>query len=344
MRRKILTLATLSSLLLTACGGETNFKTEALNVRVEEVKSESQNNNSITYVGTVESATTTAVSFNASGVLTRVCVREGQQVRKGDLIAELDKTQAENMITAAKASVMQADDAYARMKKLHETASIPEMDWVEVQSKVEQAHVQLEMAQKNLQDCELRAPSAGIVGSGIRSVGEVILPAMPIANILNIQDVKIKASVPEKEIALISADTRTTIKVDAIGGAEFLGGKIEKGIEADPLTHTYNILVNVNNSDQKLLPGMVCQVYVQKYQNSDKNEYIALPIRCIQQDSDGRNFVWTASDGKATRKAVETGEVIGNKIVINQGLATGDKVITSGYQKVSEGSEINIIK
>lgn len=329
--------------LLTACGTKTEHRREALRVETEQVSAVTPGQQSKNYVGVVESEQTTTVSFNTSGTLTRVCVTEGQHVKKGQLIAEVDCKQAEQLLAASQAAVRQADDAKKRMQHLYETQSISEMDWVDVTSKVEQAHAQLQMAQKNLSDCRLYAPVGGVIGSGLKHAGEVILPSLPIANILSIGRVKVKVSIPEKEMADIAPHTPSSITVDALGGIAFTGGSIEKGIEADPMSHTYSILISVENAEGKLLPGMVCKVNLQQPDTEGVATSLRVPVRCVQQAANGKHFVWVVKGNKAHRQDVSLGEVSGNDISIVSGLSSGEHVITAGYQKVSEGSEVEIV-
>ena len=193
------------------------------------------------------------------GVVKRVFVNEGQPVRRGQLIAEMDDTQARNLLSGAEASMTQANDALERMKMLHDNGSLPEMQWVEVQSRVAQARSQLAVARKNLSDCRLVAPVSGIVGRKQVGAGETALPSQAVVTILDISSVKVKVSVPETEINSITPSTPSTIRVEAID-RQFAGGYIEKGVQADALTHTYDIRIRVNNHGHRLLPGMVANV------------------------------------------------------------------------------------
>ena len=118
-----------------------------------------------TYVGIVEEHEGTAVSFTGIGVVKRVLVSEGQAVSRGQLIAEMDDTQARNLLSGAEAAMAQASDALERYGMLHDNGSLPEVQWVEIQSKVAQAKSQLEIAKKNLADCRLTAPVSGIIGT-----------------------------------------------------------------------------------------------------------------------------------------------------------------------------------
>ena len=245
--------------------------------------------NAQTYVGIVEEREATAVSFTGMGVVKRVLVSEGQAVNRGQLIAELDDTQARNVLSGAEAQMTQADDALKRYTMLHDNGALPEVQWVEIQSKVAQAKSQLEVAKKNLADCQLMAPVGGIIGKKIIGAGETAMPSQAVVNILDISTVKVKVAIPEAEIGSISADTRSAIQVDAIGSS-FEGGRIEKGVVADALTHTYDIRINVANADRKLLPGMVASVKFTPEGSaslSGKSGQYGTP-----SDGDARQYAW----------------------------------------------------
>ena len=292
-----------------------------------------------TYVGIVEEREATAVSFTGMGVVKRMLVNEGQAVAKGQLLAEMDDTQARNLLSGAEAQMAQADDALARYKMLHDNGSLPEVQWVEIQSKVAQAKSQLEVAKKNLADCRLVAPVSGIVGKRLVGAGETALPSQAVVSILDISSVKVKVAIPEAEISSIDANTSSTIKVEAVNGS-FAGGRIEKGVQADALTHTYDIRINVANGERKLLPGMVASVQFVAVPQQ-QTQQLSVPVTAVQRKADGSLFVWTVgNDSTAHRTVVTTGETTGNRIVIATGLNEGNCVVTEGYQKLSEGTKV----
>lgn len=326
------------AVLLAACGNKGEEQKTATPMRVQsEVVMLSTDANKKSYVGIVEEESAISVSFTGSGTITKVYVNEGQSVRQGQIIAEIDKTQAENMLSAAEAQMKQANDAYKRLKQLHDNNSLPDMEWVEVQSKVQQAEASLKMAKKSLADCSVYAPESGIIGKDVMNVGEVVLPALPVAKVLVIDNVKVRASIPEKEIAAISATTSSQITLEALPNQHFEGGKIEKCIEANNTTHTYDIKVNVKNHNQQLLPGMVANVEINQVK---QNDVITVPITSVRKNSQGEHFVWLNKTGKAHRAVITTGKASGNRIVVLSGLQSGDEVITEGYQKLSEGMEV----
>ena len=329
----------LGVMLICSCTSKQEQNAKAPTRVTTEVVSTAMNANSQTYVGIVEECEATAVSFTSMGVVKRMLVNEGQAVAKGQLIAEMDDTQARNLLSGAEAQMAQANDALERYKMLHDNGSLPEVQWVEIQSKVAQAKSQLEVARKNLADCRLVAPVGGIVGKRLVGAGETALPSQAVINILDISTVKVKVAIPEAEISSIGANTSSIIRVEAVNGS-FTGGKIEKGVQADALTHTYDIRIQVTNGERKLLPGMVASVqFVAVAQQ--QTQQLLVPVTAVQKKADGSLFVWTVSgDSTAHRTAVTTGETTGNRIVVTTGINDGNRVVTEGYQKLSEGTKV----
>ncbi|MBO7067249.1 MAG: efflux RND transporter periplasmic adaptor subunit [Bacteroidaceae bacterium] len=294
-----------------------------------------------TYVGIVEESEATAVSFTNMGVVKRLLVNEGQFVSKGQLLAEMDDTQARNMLSGAEAQMTQANDALERYGMLHENGSLPEVQWVEIQSKVAQAKSQLEIAKKNLADCRLTAPVSGIIGNKQVGAGETAMPSQAVVNILNINKVKVKVAIPETEINGISTNSPSYIKVDAINQS-FNGGLIEKGVQADALTHTYDVRINVLNSERLLLPGMVASVsFTLASQQTADTGLLTLPVTSVQKRANGSLFVWVIDkDNRVHRTEVSVGKTMGNRIAITSGISLNQRVVTEGYQKLSEGTKV----
>ncbi len=332
-------LMLLAMMLLGSCGQKQEQNAKAPTRVTTLVVSPGMVDNAQTYVGVVEEREATAVSFTGMGVVKRMLVNEGQAVSKGQLIAEMDDTQARNLLSGAEAQMTQANDALARYKMLHDAGSLPEVQWVEIQSKVAQAKSQLEVARKNLADCRLTAPVSGIVGRKLIGTGETAMPSQAVVSILDISTVKVKVAVPEAEIGGINATTPTSIKVEAINGS-YQGGRIEKGVQADGLTHTYDIRINVANGDRKLLPGMVANVRF----ISDGSQAIGrkmVPVTAVLKKSDGTLFVWTVGkDNTAHRTTVTLGRMQGNYVNVKDGLGIGDRIVIEGYQKLSENTKV----
>lgn len=289
------------------------------------------------YVGTVEEQTSAALSFPVGGTVVRMLADEGARVAQGDLLAELDRTSAQQTFEAARAALAQARDAADRLGRLHDAESLPEIKWIEVQTRLRQAESACAIAEKNLADCALRAPFAGVVGRRKASVGETVLPGFPVLTLLETRSVKVRFPVPEQEIASLGTDSRVRIAVPALGERVFPAGKIEKGAQANPAAHTYDVRAWLDNPRGELMPGMVCRVEVSP---AEAVKEIALPLRAVQQAGDGSRFVWTVRGDSVVRTAVATGRLVGNGIVIADGIAAGDRIVTDGMHKIGEGTKV----
>lgn len=291
------------------------------------------------YVGVIEEEDAASLSFPVAGTLTRISAEEGMRVRRGDLLAELDPTSARQAAEAAEATLLQARDALERLRQLHDANSLPEIQWIEAQTRLRQAESACAIAEKNLNDCKLYAPFSGVVGKRRMSVGETALPGVPVMTLLQIGTVKVRFSVPEQEIAAMGADSRTSIRVPALDDTLLSAGRLEKGAVANPSAHTYDVRATLPNDRGTLLPGMVCRVSVVP---AEAVEELAIPARAIRQAGDGSRFVWRVQGDSVVRADVRTGRFVDNDVVIEEGLRTGDRIVVDGMQKVGQGSKISL--
>lgn len=289
------------------------------------------------FSGTVEEASGSTLSFPVAGTVQQIRVTAGQRVAKGELIAVLDEATLRNTYEAASALLLQAEDAYQRMKQLHDAGSLPEIQWTEVQSKLKQAQSAEAISKKNLADGRLYAPFSGVISEKSVEVGHNVMPGQPIVHLVTINQVKVCVSVPENEISQINMGRSVNVSVSALNGKTFSGKIVEKGIVAHPLSRSYEVKALIDNRSGELMPGMICTMGIE---NGETNSVIILPASVIQTDEQNRTFVWVNEGGKARKKRVQTGTLIRNGVVIQSGLSAGDEVIVEGQQKVSEGMDV----
>lgn len=302
-----------------------------------------------TYSATVEEMAGTSLSLPLGGTLKTVAVEEGQQVRRGQLIAVADGASQQSSYQMAVAATRQAQDAlhqaqdaYKRMKLLHDNGSLPEIQWVDIQTKLSQAEGMVKqtksaelIARKGLADMRLTAPFAGYISQKSAEVGQNVLPGQPVAKLVKIDQVKIKMAVPEDEIAGIHQGDRISGTVAALGHRHFSGIIKEKAVSADALSRSYEVTAIVDNPRHLLLPGMVCNVVAGA--RSDRMGLV-IPADIVQIDEQNRTFVWVVVQGKARRAFVSLKETVGNNITVASGLHEGDILIVKGQQKVSNGT------
>lgn len=292
------------------------------------------------YVGVVEEERASVISFPVVGTINAMYAIEGQRVRSGELLAELNTSNLESTYAAAKAQLSQAEDAMRRVQMMYDNKSVAEIKYVEMQTQLEKARSMEAIARKNLQDSRLTAPFSGVIGQKSVESGENVLPNQPVYTLLKIEDVKIKVSVPEKEIRSILKNQQATLSVPALDDAAYEGTIEETGVLADPVSHSYTVRIRVKNPEGELLPGMVCNVTVDMAANTDPT--VILPSKCVQK-SGGHTFVWCVVEGKPVRYAVKAGKLTARGVEIISGLKGGEEIVTEGYQSIYEGATLKIL-
>ncbi len=333
---------TIISVLISACGHDSSDSSkgrEAVRVKTMKVTGTGVDEN-YTYSGTVEEESGTVVSFSAAGTIRTLNVSEGQRVSKGQLIGTLDDGSLRNAYEIAKATLDQARDAYNRMKILHDSNSLPDIKWVDVQSKLSQAQSAAEIARIALDDARLLSPVSGVVSEKMASVGQTVAPGVPVVKIVDIHSVKIGISIPENEISQLAIGTEATITTKASADKVYRGRLVEKGVAANPLSRSYTAKFQVDNSDGHLLPGMICEVAMQQSSPADG---VVLPLSAVLLSADNTNFVWLDSAGVAVKREVGVGAMLPDGVMITSGIQNGDKVIVAGTEKVSRGTKVKSI-
>jgi len=324
--------------VFAACSNEkrTEKREKIIPVKAMEI-AVSQATGTRNYVGTVEESTAVSLAFSGMGTVEQVYVPEGQRVRKGQLLAALNTTTAENSYQMMLAKQQQAQDAYDRLVKVHENGSLPDIKFVEVETGLQQAKSMTAVAKKNLDDCYLYAPCDGVIANRSVETGSSAMPGVAAIKLVSVDKVNVKISVPENEIGKIIVGQQAKMEVPALNNAVFTGKIGMKGVVANAISHTYEAKIEVNNPQMQLMPGMVCKVFLA---NDAETSEIVVPNRTIQIAADGRHYVWLSDDNVAKRRFVKTGGFNDNGIVIVEGLSAGDKIIVEGFQKVSEGMKI----
>lgn len=328
--------------IFTSCGFKEEKSTVIPPVKVDVVAAAGGTQSGMRqYSGTVESGDGADMSFSVGGTLRGIYVTPGQRVRKGQLLAVIDGSSLQNASQVTEAALAQAQDAYNRLKKLHDANALPEIQWVEVQNKLKQAENAAAIARRTVGDARIYSPVNGIVAEKLAEVGQTIAPGIPVVKIVSIGDVKINISVSEAEIGAMKPGTKANISAEAVGAENLEGTLTEQGVVANPLSHTYNVKFRVSNTSGILRPGMLCNVRVSSPETAEEiPARIVLPANAVLLSADNRYFVWRAKAGVAEQRFVKLGEILPEGIEIAEGVSAGDSVIVAGMQKVCNGTKI----
>ena len=304
---------------------------------VQETTGEAQ----LHYSGTVQASQVIPLSFQTVAVVQEVWVNVGDVVRKGQILAVLDKTDAQNMYDIAVAKHKQAKDAYNRLKEVYDKGSLSEVKWVEMQTNLQQAESSVELAKNSLLKCVMTAPVNGVVGSrniepGMSSVGNLKAPI----EIVKIENVYIKIPVPENEISKIHKNLKASSVVSALDNQIFEGEVSSVGVSADPVSRTYEVKVLVPNENQLLKPGMVCDVTLSV---SALKTVLSIPYQTVDKDNNGNTFVYVVDKNKkiARKRTIRIGNYVNDRIEVLSGLRLGESLVAEGRQKLIDGAKID---
>lgn len=337
MRLKYLMLIPLS-ILLIGCGEKKEKKQKfdpVIPVQVSAVEV-TDGTNFRNYVGTIKSEVKMALSFPLGGSLTNIYVNNGQKVTKGAIIAKVDETTAKSLHDAALASLNQAEDGYKRLKAVHEEGGISDVRWVQMETDLEKARQTEISTRKHLEDCTIYAPQDGIISMGERVVGEYMRPSEAFCHLIDMDQLVVSFSIPEKEIGLVNVGDEAVAEIQALGNIEVPIVISDKAVVSNPFGHTYTVKAKIDLDGKDALPGMVVKIKL----NATALSGIIVPASCVQTVSDGL-AVWALKDGRSYRRIIQVSDFVKNGVLVSKGLEHGDTIVTVGYQKLYNGAIVS---
>lgn len=295
-----------------------------------------------TVSGNIEGVKTVNMGFLVSGRIASIHGEEGSLIRKGALIAALEPTNYAIAKEMADVQVAQASDEYERLKLMYERKSISESDFKKSQFTLDGAKAQLKLREKDLSDTRLYAEIGGMLLKKRAEEGEIVSSGMPILTLADISRVKVIAYIPENRLKDIKIGQEVAVSIDAID--KKATGKIsEVGGVADPATRSFTVKTEMENPDLSIRPGMIAEV---SFISSAEEKVLAVRTTCLLHTSDDVPYLYVIDHekGRAYRRTVSIGRLLGDYIEIVSGLEEGEAIVSSGKQKLSNGSRISISK
>ena len=342
MKRSFFLIA-ITAVILMGCGNKkTVEKTTEPRVKVSTAKVLSvKNAHNFRYSGTIEASQTIPLTFKTPGIVERIYVEVGDQVKKGQLLATIDNSDMQNVHNTMVAKYEQAQDAYNRLKSVYDQGSLPEIKWVEMQSNLEQAKSAYELSKNNLEKCNLLAPVGGLIGSRNIEPGQSSLSFSQSAiEIVKIETVYVKIAVPENEISKIKKGLKSKITVLALNEKHFDGVVSNVSPVADAISRTYTVKILVTNTGYDLKPGMVCDVLL----NPDsETSALVVPYKAVSKGSKGEPYVFVVTPSNTVKKqTITVGRYCEEGIVVLTGLTEGQIIVSQGCEKLSDNTLIQL--
>jgi membrane fusion protein, multidrug efflux system len=287
--------------------------------------------------GEVEAQHTVSVGFRVGGMVARVGPEEGQRVRAGDVLAQLDPEDYRLQLELAQTAVARMTDQYERARQVHAEGSMAPADFSKIELGLREARAHEGLARRALQNAQLVAPLSGVVARRGIEAGEQVAPGLPVFTIVATDPVQIRAGVPEAEIGRVRVGQRATVLIPSLRGYSTEGTVRLVGVAADPASRTYTVRVALPNANGQLRPGMIAELRIRE---DAEVSALTLPGEAIVRDTHGATmvFVYSPSERRVEARPVTIGSVYGTEVEITAGLRGDEQVVVGGQHRVRDGS------
>ncbi|MEM6723918.1 MAG: efflux RND transporter periplasmic adaptor subunit [Bacteroidota bacterium] len=355
---RILGLLSLIFLIAACASEETETKTTAVREKKVQTKSPEQLDfaETVFATGQLSAKEEIKMSFKTGGVVKRILVAEGETVRKGQLLAELNLSeiqaqnqqanlgvqQAEISISDAELAVSKAERDYNNLNNLY-LDSVATLNQVKdaklaldnAKNKLEAAEKNLDFNRKNstissfnLNYSKIVAPATGIILRKVAESNEVVGPGTPILLFGSADKAQvIRVNLSDRDIVHVNLNDPAVVRFDAYPNQTFEGIVEEIGSIADPYTGTYEVEIAVDAVGKKLLSGFIGQVEIQ---TANPVTLLRIPVDALIEADGNRGEVFIVEEGKAVKTKVEVYKIEDNTLLISKGIRIEDDIIVKG--------------
>jgi multidrug efflux system membrane fusion protein len=344
----------LLAIFLTACGSDSENQIIEKPIRpVRSITIEQQQQGSIrTFSGTAQSGEESKLSFRVSGTVNKIHVDIGQQLKKGQIIAELDPAQYQIQAEKSKATLAQskanqrnAESNFERAKNLYETNSTSRNELDSARANAESTRAQtnayrlaLELSLLNVNYTKLKATTDCNVATKETEINEFVTSGQTVVKVICGKAIEVQLAVPESSIALIKDNMAASVNFSALPNQSFEARVSEVGIASNG-SPTYPVTVILTHQPEELRSGLAAEV---SFNFKQKEQRFIVPSASVSEDTQGR-YVFTLQPAEnignaiVKRQSVAIGELTPSGLEITEGLKINDRVITAGVNVVRDG-------
>ena len=297
-------------------------------------------NHFVSFQGSIETDKNVVIYPEIPGLLKKIHVEEGQQVSEGTLLAEISDGGLIDQLDQLKLQLKLAKTTYNRQKRLWNQKIGSEIQFL--QAKTNYLSLQKSVSQMNDQvtKTKITAPFDGIIDHIIADSGSNLSPGMtPILRVVNLDQMKVAAEIPEMHLPNIQKNTSAIVSVPVLG-IQFNEVVANVGNFINPNNRSFRVEISINNENGALKPNMTVEIKVNDYKNP---EAILVPIKDVLENQNGESYVYLleVSDEandiyKVVKTFVKLGKTSDNKIEIIEGLEVGDKIVEEGIRLIKD--------
>jgi RND family efflux transporter MFP subunit len=273
------------------------------------------------------------------GVVTAVYVKEGDHVRKGQMLLKLDDAVPRTQLANAQTQLSYAKDLYQRRKNLWDQKIGTEVDYINAKNNVDMAENQIKLLQEQLDFTNVTADIDGTVDDITVKVGEMFGAGQKQLRIVNTDNLKVVVQVPEIYQQRVKVGTPVKIALPGLDNKEITGTVHVLGKVIDPGSRSFSVEIRIPGGSNV----RANQVAIVKLEDYSTAHALTIPVNTLQTDEKGKYvMIAVKENGKliAHKRTVTIGQLYGDKIEVTSGLQAGDPLITDGFQGLYEGQLI----
>lgn len=264
---------------------------------------------------------------------------EGDEVKKGDLISKVHASSLKAALDQAQAAFDLADQVYRRRVELFDKKLIAKEELDRSSTERSVAEGDLKMARVEYQRGFIHSPIDGVVNHLFVDQGEFIARGEPLADIVNVDRIKVNVDVPEMDVRYLDKGQDAFVRIDAFADDKRIPGKVDfVAYKADPSTKTFNVKVIIPNSEHSIRPGMIARAAFMRRVIPDA---LTAPLFALV-DRGGERLLYVEKDGVVEARTVSIGVIQGDRVQITEGLESGDHLIVKGQNDVEEGMRVEV--
>jgi membrane fusion protein, multidrug efflux system len=365
--KNLVLITSVSILALSSCGGGDKNPLDALKQRQAELKTELatitdsiaklEGDSSKKFVlvdaaplkpqifksyinvqGKVDADENVSLSSEMPGTITKINVKVGDQVSKGQVLAETDARAIQQSLSDLQTNLDLVNQLYEKQKGLWDQKIGTEVQFLQAKTNKESLEKKMGSLQEQLRMSKIISPIDGTVDAVDIKLGQLTAPGMPAIRVINFSNLKVKADLAESYAGRVHKGDEVIISFP--DSRDSIVGTVNHSARAiSALNRTFNVEIILDNK-KEYHPNQIAILNINDYKS--EKPVMAVPLNYIQKDLKGQHFVLVAEGNKAAKRNVILGKEYNGMVEIRSGLSESDMLITSGYDGLSEGDEIKV--
>lgn len=290
--------------------------------------------------GILASETQSNLSFMTGGIINEIKVDEGQEVRKGKILAELDLTEINSRLRQADLGLEKAKRDFSRVENLYRDSVVTLEQYQDARTALQIAEANYEIASFNKQHSQILAPANGKLLKKMMDLNEIVGPGHPVFAFASTEsDWVLRVSLSDRDIVRINRGDSADIRFDAYPGQSFSGVISEIANAASLMSGTYEVEIRLLRKPERLVSGLVgiARIY------PAEQTHLVLPHDAVFEAKGLEAAVFKLEENTVKRIPVEILAITDKGIIISKGISAGDRVVIDGNSYLNDGEQVTVV-